>query len=122
MFESIKNIDEKILLYISKFRRPLLDKIMVCITRIGNTGAIWILISFALFISPNNKKRGKSEGISAGSSEPLGLKATRAREIGVLETQTARQGPSITWAQSLDTQKMPLCWGIADSRLSGVSG
>lgn len=34
-----------------------------------------------------NKKRGKSKGISAGSSEPLGLKAPM-REIGVLEIQT----------------------------------
>lgn len=38
-----------------------------------------------------NKKRGKSKkqkkGISAGSSEPLGLKAPMW-EIGVLETQT----------------------------------
>lgn len=56
MFESIKNIDEKILSCIAKFRRPFLDKFMVCITRIGNTGAIWLLISLALLVSPSNRK------------------------------------------------------------------
>lgn len=73
---------------------------------------------------PPSLKTKKGENPRVFLLVPLNLWGWRPpeREIGVLETQTARQGPSITWAQSLDTQKMPLCWGIADSRLSGVSG
>lgn len=56
MFENIKNLDEKILLKISKIRKPFLDKIMVFITRLGNTGLIWVFFSILFFTLFNNKR------------------------------------------------------------------
>lgn len=56
MFENIKNLDEKVLFKISKIRKPFLDKIMVFITRLGNTGLIWVFFSILFFTLLNNKR------------------------------------------------------------------
>lgn len=56
MFENIKTLDEKILKSISKIRKPFLDRIMVFLTRIGNTGLVWLFISILIFFSSSNKK------------------------------------------------------------------
>ena len=43
-------------MHISKIRRPLLDKIMVFFTRTGNTGIVWVFVSFFLYLSPSHRR------------------------------------------------------------------
>lgn len=46
MFSKIKLWDECVIDKISKLSTPLLDKVMIWITRLGNTGLIWAFIAF----------------------------------------------------------------------------
>lgn len=50
MIESVKNFDEKALVFIARLGCPWLDKFMVGITMLGNTAFIWLLTSFFLML------------------------------------------------------------------------
>ena len=51
MLETLLNIDGGLLLLIQEYARtPLLDKIMVFITSLGNGGMIWIAATILLLI------------------------------------------------------------------------
>lgn len=59
MLEIIQNIDESILFFIqNNIRNPILDKLMVFITTLGNAGAIWLLISILLMLNKRFIKIG----------------------------------------------------------------
>ncbi|SHH76797.1 phosphatase PAP2 family protein [Clostridium grantii] len=59
MFGIIQNTDLWILEFIQQFLNyPLMDKLMIYITTLGDKGAIWILISIFLLINKNHRKTG----------------------------------------------------------------
>jgi len=47
-----------ILDWIQTLHNPILDQIMVFITRLGNAGAIWILLTVVLILIPKTRKTG----------------------------------------------------------------
>ena len=59
MFEILQNYGVEILDFINNnLHNPIMDKVMVAITSLGNGGLIWILISLALMITPKYRKVG----------------------------------------------------------------
>ena len=52
------NIELSILDWIQTLRTPFLDKIMVFITRLGDAGIIWIVLSIVLLLIPKTRKSG----------------------------------------------------------------
>lgn len=59
MVEYFINIDSEILLWIQDFiRLPILDTIMIAITKTGNMGAIWILITAMLLLFKKTRRIG----------------------------------------------------------------
>lgn len=52
------NIELSILDWIQTLHTPFLDKIMVFITRLGDTGIIWIVLSIVLLLIPKTRKSG----------------------------------------------------------------
>ena len=52
------NIELSILDWIQTLLTPFLDKIMVFITRLGDAGIIWILLSIVLLLIPKTRKSG----------------------------------------------------------------
>ena len=52
------NIELRILDWIQTLPTPFLDKIMVFITRLGDAGIIWILLSIVLLLIPKTRKSG----------------------------------------------------------------
>ena len=52
------NIELSILDWIQTVRLPFLDKIMVFITRLGDAGIIWIVLSIVLLLIPKTRKSG----------------------------------------------------------------
>ena len=52
------NIELSILDWIQTLHTPLLDKIMVFITRLGDAGIIWIVLSIVLLLIPKTRKSG----------------------------------------------------------------
>ncbi|MDQ5983426.1 MAG: hypothetical protein RUMPE_00437 [Eubacteriales bacterium SKADARSKE-1] len=58
MINTIKTLDERILLKIAKLQRPYLNKIMVATTTAGNTGTIWLLIAFPMLLNSTARNQG----------------------------------------------------------------
>lgn len=59
MLETLLNIDGGILLLIQEYvRNPLLNKIMILITSLGNGGLIWIAATILLLIPKKTRKVG----------------------------------------------------------------
>lgn len=59
MFEILQNYGVEILDFINNnLHSPIMDKVMVAITSLGNGGLIWILISLGLMITPKYRKVG----------------------------------------------------------------
>lgn len=58
MINTIKTLDERILLKISKLHRPFLNKLMVAITTAGNTGTIWLLIAVPMLLNSSVRNKG----------------------------------------------------------------
>ena len=58
MLSKIKKIEEDILSLFAKIQTPLLNKIMVFFTVIGNGGTIWLLISIPLLVNYSSRIRG----------------------------------------------------------------
>lgn len=59
MLNSFQKIDNKILNFINSYlSSPLLDRIMPIITRLGNGGAVWILLSFFLIFNKHYRLEG----------------------------------------------------------------
>lgn len=59
MFELIQNLDLGILRFINdNLHNPIMDKIMVIITTLGNKGAIWIVITLIFLITKRYRKVG----------------------------------------------------------------
>ncbi len=57
--DTINNIDFYILDQISKYLKgPILDKIMVFITSLGNSGAIWIVLAISFLLTKKYRKTG----------------------------------------------------------------
>jgi undecaprenyl-diphosphatase len=57
MFGVIQNIDLWVLEFIQQFfNYPLMDKLMIFITTLGNKGAIWIIICVSLLFKKNYRK------------------------------------------------------------------
>lgn len=52
------NIELNILDWIQTLHMPFLDKIMVFITRLGDAGIIWIVLSIVLLLIPKTRKSG----------------------------------------------------------------
>ena len=52
------NIELSILDWIQTLHTPFLDKIMVFITRLGDAGIIWIVLSIVLLLIPKTTKSG----------------------------------------------------------------
>ena len=52
------NIELSILDWIQTLHTPFLDKIMVFITRLGDAGIIWIVLSIVLRLIPKTRKSG----------------------------------------------------------------
>ena len=52
------NIELSILDWIQTLHTPFLDKIMVFITRLGDAGIIWIMLSIVLLLIPKTRKSG----------------------------------------------------------------
>lgn len=52
------NIELNILDWIQTLHAPFLDKIMVFITRLGDVGIIWIVLSIVLLLIPKTRKSG----------------------------------------------------------------
>ena len=52
------NIELSILDWIQTLHTPFLDKIMVFITRLGDVGIIWIVLSIVLLLIPKTRKSG----------------------------------------------------------------
>ena len=52
------NIELSILDWIQTLHKPFLDKIMVFITRLGDAGIIWIMLSIVLLLIPKTRKSG----------------------------------------------------------------
>ena len=52
------NIELSILDWIQTSHTPFLDKIMVFITRLGDAGIIWIVLSIVLLLIPKTRKSG----------------------------------------------------------------
>lgn len=52
------NIELSILDWIQTLHMPFLDKIMVFITRLGDVGIIWIVLSIVLLLIPKTRKSG----------------------------------------------------------------
>ena len=51
------NIELNILDWIQTLHTPFLDKIMVFITRLGDVGIIWIVLSIVLLLIPKTRKK-----------------------------------------------------------------
>ena len=65
MLETLLNIDGGLLLLIQEYARtPLLDKIMVFITSLGNGGMIWIAATILLLIPKKTRKVGIMSGVA----------------------------------------------------------
>lgn len=47
-----------ILNWIQTLHNPILDQIMIFITRLGNAGAIWVLLTLILIVLPKTRKSG----------------------------------------------------------------
>lgn len=45
----------KVLLALQKLRNPFLDRMMVCITRLGDSGAVWILLAVIFLFTKDYK-------------------------------------------------------------------
>jgi undecaprenyl-diphosphatase len=59
MSGNIQNIDESILFYIqAHMKSPVMDRVMVFITSLGNAGLIWIAIALVLMYQKNYRKCG----------------------------------------------------------------
>lgn len=59
MIEAITSIDINILMFIREyFANPLMDKIMVLISTLGNIGFIWILIGIILIVNKKYRAMG----------------------------------------------------------------
>ena len=65
MLETLLNIDGGLLLLIQEYARtPLLDKIMIFITSLGNGGMIWIAATILLLIPKKTRKVGIMSGVA----------------------------------------------------------
>ena len=63
--ETLLNIDGGLLLLIQEYvRTPLLDKIMIFITSLGNGGMIWIAATILLLIPKKTRKVGIMSGVA----------------------------------------------------------
>lgn len=51
MFYKIKLWDQHVIESISKYSNPFLDKVMIWVTRLGNSGLIWALIAFCFLFT-----------------------------------------------------------------------
>ena len=56
--KEVRILEIKILDLIQNMRTPLLDDLMCFITKLGNAGAIWILLTVILLIIPKTRKSG----------------------------------------------------------------
>lgn len=110
MLENIKAIDEKILTNISKIRRPFLDKIMVILSRSGNTGTIWIFISLLVYILSNNLKNALKIALALFVTGFLG-------EI-VIKTLVGRVRPSKAISQDQLLIKKPKTYSFPSGHTS----
>lgn len=59
MLEALMNLDGGFLLFLQEYvRNPILDKIMIFITSLGNGGMIWIVATILLLIPKKTRKAG----------------------------------------------------------------
>ncbi len=58
MLSKIKKFDENVLNLFAKIQTPILNKIMVILTVMGNNGIVWLLISIPLLINYSSRIRG----------------------------------------------------------------
>lgn len=84
-------MDFKILYFIDKLHNPILDKIMIFLTNLGDAGIFWIVLAVILLISKKTRKCGICMLISMGIGLIIGN--------GILKNVIARNRPC--W---IDTQ------------------
>lgn len=59
MIQLIQQIDDNIITFVhDNFHTPILDKIMIFITSLGNSGIIWIAITFLFLLFRQTRKLG----------------------------------------------------------------
>ena len=76
-------MDFKILYWIDKLHRPILDKIMIFFTNLGDAGIVWITIAILLLVGKKTRKCGIYMLVSMGIGLLLGnvfLKNVVARQ------------------------------------------
>ena len=110
MFDRITSLDEKILMNISKLKRPYLDKTMVFFTKIGNTGIVWVLTSFFLYLSPHHRRNALKIIVSLFLTGFLG-------EI-IIKTLVGRIRPSKSISQEKLLIKKPRTYSFPSGHTS----
>lgn len=93
MFNFIEHLDISIIKYLYTLQNPLLNKIMIFFTTIGDVGLIWIIISLILLFTKKYKKVGIISIISLAIClliVNLGLKPLvhRERPFNIIENLT----------------------------------
>lgn len=72
MLSKIKKFDENVLNLFAKIQTPILNKIMVILTVMGNGGTVWLLISIPMLINYSSRIRGIKLIVSLGLAGFLG--------------------------------------------------
>lgn len=52
----------KMLDWIQQMRTPVLDRMMCAVTKLGNAGALWIVLAVVLLLIPKKKKNRNHHG------------------------------------------------------------
>ena len=92
MLRFIKEIDKKVINYVTDWQKPLLSKVFLPFTKLGSLGIIWLLISIPMLINESMRKTGIKVVISVAITGFLGevfIKniAKRKRPSKYIETQ-----------------------------------
>jgi len=92
MIEFITNLDRTIIFFVQEFMHvPILDKVMIAITTLGNKGFIWIVM--ALFLTA--RKRTRLVGIAALAA----LLLTTIMGEGILKHLVCRPRPYMDYPE-----------------------
>ncbi|MDR1467192.1 MAG: phosphatase PAP2 family protein [Oscillospiraceae bacterium] len=68
MFEKIQEIDDNILSKIDVLRTHKLDKIMVFITNMGNSGGIWLFLGLTFMLIRGHRRKGAEIFVAVGTA------------------------------------------------------
>ena len=122
MLRFIKEIDKKVINYVTDWQKPLLSKVFLPFTKLGSLGIIWLLISIPMLINESMRKTGIKVVISVAITGFLGevfIKniAKRKRPSKYIETQDMLIRKPVTYSfPSGHTSSSVACaWVISSS-------